>query len=163
METGVRAGGWGRPGPQSRGYRAGGWSGLPLLQGPGDAHSACRACGQHWSLPGLQDPGVVPPVSLGRQVLGEGACPHNGGRVTCPAAPSPLHPTGPGTPQCSCPRCGRSLTCRCQTGQSRSPPSSLGGGGLSDLGPGRLPLLLMGWVPSAGGSQGHPSSVWVLT
>lgn len=68
-----------------------------------------------------------------------------GAAVTCPGAPSPLHPTAPGTPPCSCLQRGQSRICRCQRGQSHSPPSNLGSKGapqapgpVSSLGPGRL-------------------------
>lgn len=45
--------------------------------------------------------------------------------VTCPAAPSPPHPSGLGTPWCSCRRSCPGQTCRCQAAQIHSPPSSL--------------------------------------
>lgn len=54
-----------------------------------------------------------------------GLSPHPLFPVTCPAAPSLPHPSGPGTPWCSCPRSCPGQTCRCQAVQIHSPPSSL--------------------------------------
>lgn len=45
--------------------------------------------------------------------------------LTCPAAPSLLLPSDPGTLLCSSPRYDQSRTCRSQRGQSHSLPSSL--------------------------------------
>lgn len=46
-------------------------------------------------------------------------------RLTCPGAPNPPRPSGPGTPPCSSLPRGQSPTCRCRRGRSHSPPSSL--------------------------------------
>ena len=46
-------------------------------------------------------------------------------RVTCPAAPSPLHPNGLWIPPCSCLRSYQNQTYRFRTDRSRLPPSNL--------------------------------------
>lgn len=59
VEVGVRAGGWGRPGPRSGGYRAGSWPGFHHCRAWGQVGARGHPLGLGEELvPGLQDPGV---------------------------------------------------------------------------------------------------------
>lgn len=91
--------------------------------------------GRQQSLVSSEDPRPLPTQRAGRGPV----CLCVGWGVTCPGAPSPRLPTGPGIPQCSCLQYGQSQTCRSRRGQSHSPPSNLvGKGALQTPGPERL-------------------------
>lgn len=81
-------------------------------------------------------------------------------RLTCPGAPSPPRPSGPGTPPCSSPPRGQSPTCRCRRGRSRSPPSSLGVGSNEVRGGGtpKCPSHPLGALPTTWEPRGFPVS-----
>lgn len=133
----------------------------PRLQDPGWRRGSGLGAGRAvlWQGPGVGSgfgAGWAQALQARRPWVREedgGACLHEVG-VTCPGAPSPRRPTGPGTPRCSCLRRGRSPTCRSRRGRSRSPPSTLGGRVPSDI--------RRGGPPDLRGLPGHPS-VLVIT